>query len=165
MHPVAHLGQWMADYDFAVLAHGFPPHGRDYCLRIQDCLGRDPGTHDLVFTHCVRLDYETRVRDDVWPISWSDDFIDYQRWQAAGEPSGYVWDTRWADAYPGLLAVEPSALAAEWSRRLKHDFFEATLETDRFFLRLIFHDIRHKKISDDTSTISRFIHRTPPPMD
>src|SRR5262245_29729984 len=126
IHPVAHLGQWMTDCDFAVLAHGFPPHGRDYCLRIQDCLGSDPGTHDLVFTRCVRLDYETRVGDDVWPVSWSDDFICYQRWQAAGEPSGYVWDTRWSCAYPGLLAVEPSALAAEWSRRLKYDFFEAT---------------------------------------
>ncbi|MGH8092293.1 MAG: hypothetical protein ACREIF_02305 [Chthoniobacterales bacterium] len=163
-HPVVHLGRSIADCDFAVLAHGFLAHGRDYFMRVQDCIGRDPGTHELRFTHCVRLDYETRVRDDVWPISWSDDFIDYQRWQAVGEPDGYVWGSRWSNAYPGLRAVEPSALAAEWSERLKHEFFEATLETDRFFLRLIFHDIRHTKISDDMSIISQVIFPIGPPL-
>ena len=87
-HPVVQLGQSIADCDFAVLAHGFLPHGRDYFMRVQDCIGHDPGTHELRFTHCVRLDYETRVRDDAWPISWSDDFLDYQRWKAA---SGTRW--------------------------------------------------------------------------
>jgi hypothetical protein len=32
------------------------------------------------------------------------------------------------------------------------------LETDRFFLRLIFHSIRSRKISDKSATISQIIH-------
>lgn len=64
-------------------------------------LGSDPGAHELTFTHCVRLEYETRVRDDVWSRSWSDEFVDYQAWLDAGEPDGYVWGTDWSSAYPG----------------------------------------------------------------
>jgi hypothetical protein len=154
-HPLTRIGEWMADCDFAVLAHGFSPHGRDYMLMIEDCLGRDPGRHELVFTHCVTLDYETRVRDDVWPVSWGDEFVDYQQWKAAGEPDGYVWGTEWSNAYPGFSIVPESSLASDWSRRIGHPFFEATLETDRFFLRIVFHDLRHRKVSGDTSTISQ----------
>ena len=57
--------EWLPGYDFAILSHGFRQHGRDYVLLIEDCIGRDPGRHELIFTHCVKLDYETRVRDDV----------------------------------------------------------------------------------------------------
>jgi hypothetical protein len=156
-HPVKRLLEWLSGYDFAVLSHGFLPHGRDYVLLIEDCIGRDPGRHELVFTHCVKLDYETRVRDDVWPRSWADDFVDYARWTAAGKPDGYVWGSNWSDAYPGLSMIEDSSLADSWSQRIGHSFFEVTLETDRFFLRIIFHDLRHRKISDDTSTISKTI--------
>jgi hypothetical protein len=49
------------------------------------------------------------------------------------EPDGYVWGTNWSVAYPGLRAVPDSAQAAEWSRRLGKQMFEATLATDRFF--------------------------------
>jgi len=69
MHPAKQLLTWMAQVDFAVLAHGFLPHGRDYYFVIEACVSKDPGTHELLFTHCVRLDYVTRVRDDVWPYS------------------------------------------------------------------------------------------------
>ncbi len=93
----------MAHCDFAVLGHGLLPHGRDYAFMIEDCLGRDPGRHEIVFTHCVALEYETRVRDDVWPVSWADEFLDYQRWIAAGEPDGYVWGSEWSMAYPGVF--------------------------------------------------------------
>lgn len=154
-HPLEQLLEWLPGLDFAVLAHGFRDHGRDYSILIEDCLGGDPGQHELVFTHCVRADYETRVADDVWPRSWRDEFTDYQRWQEAGEPDGYVWGTKWSNAYPGLEAVKNSDIAEEWTRRLGKEMFEATLGTDRFFLRLVFHSMRSKKISDSTATISR----------
>lgn len=156
MNPLDELFKWLHQIDFAVLAHGFARHGRDYVIFVEDCLGSDPGQHEIVFTHCVRADYETRVRDDVWPRSWSDEFTDYRRWTAANEPKGYVWGTDWSNAYPGLRAVPDSVQAAEWSRRLGKQMFEATLETDRFFLRLIFHSIRSRKVSESTETISRF---------
>jgi len=126
-------------------------------LLIEDCVGGDPGRHELIFTHCVALDYETRVRDDVWPRSWSDEFTDYARWEAAGSPKGYVWGSNWSNAYPGLSIIEDSSLAQKWSDRIGHSFFEITLETDRFFLRIIFHDLRHRKVSDDTRIISQVI--------
>lgn len=159
MNPLDDLFKWLPEMDFAVLGHRFARHGRDYLVVVEDCLGSNPGQHEIVFTHCVRADCETRVRDEVWPRSWSDDFTDYERWTSAKEPDGYVWGTNWADAYPGLRAVPDSVQAAEWSERLGKHMFEATLETDRFFLRLIFHSLRSRKISERTDTISPTIHR------
>ena len=149
------LLQWLHPLDFAVLGHGWAKHGRDYLVLVQDMLGSDPGTHELTFTHCVRLDYETRVRDDVWPRSWSDEFLDYQRWLDEGEPDGYVWGTDWSNAYPGITTVNRSDLIEDWSRRLGKDMSEATLETDRFALRLVFHAVQWRKINEDTGTITQ----------
>jgi hypothetical protein len=162
-HPADEVLSWLHNPDFAVLGHGWTPHGRDYFVIVQDCMGRDRGTHELTFTHCVRVEYETRVRDDVWPRSWSDELTDYARWEAAGEPAGYVWGTNWSLAYPGLVVVRDSVDAAAWAARVGHPLFEVTLETDRFFLRLIFHSIRSRKINDDTDPVSRVIVPMPPP--
>lgn len=155
MHPVDELLQWLSDLDFAVLVHGLAEHGRDYVFVVQDMLGGDPGTHELTFTHCVKADYETRVLDHVWPESWAEEFTDYATWKAAGEPDGYVWGTNWSNAYPGLAAVPESADAALWNARLGRPMHEMTLETDRFFLRLVFHSIRTRRLSDDIETISQ----------
>jgi hypothetical protein len=160
-HPIKPLLEWLPGYDFTILSHGFLPHGRDYALLIEDYIGHDPGRHELIFTHCVALDYETRVAEDIWFRSWLDDFTDYARWKAAGEPDGFVWGTNWSVAYPGLSIIEDSPLAEKWSKRVGHPFFEVTLETDRFFLRIVFHDLRHSKISDGTSTISKTIFPLP----
>jgi hypothetical protein len=157
MHPAHKILEWLPALDFAVFQHGLVEHGRDYFIDIQDCLGADPGDHRIVFTHCVRVDYETRVRDDVWPRSWDDVFTNYQQWIEAGEPDGYVWGTNWSNAYPGLCVVEPSEIADEWTKKIKKNLFEITLETDRFFLRLVFHDLHRAKLSDSTSTISKDI--------
>lgn len=159
MNPLEELLKWLPAIDFAVLEHRFARHGRDYIVFVEDCLGSDPGQHEVVFTHCVRVDCETRVRDDLWPKSWSDEFIDYERWTSANEPEGYVWGTNWSNAYPGLRPVADSAPALEWSRRLGKPMFEATLETDRVFLRLIFHSIRSRKVSENTETISQHTTR------
>ena len=162
MHPLDQILPWLHEVDFAVLAHGWAPHGRDYVFHVENCLGSDPGQHCLTFTHCVRLDYETRVGPKIWHRSWTDEFTDYQRWEQAGEPAGYVWGTNWSNAYPGLTAVKESPLSREWTALLQQDMFEATLETDRFFLRLIFHGVQARKISDCTTTISQVTIPLPP---
>jgi hypothetical protein len=79
-------------------------------------------------------------------------------WTTAKEPEGYVWGTNWSLAYPGIRAIRDSAQAAEWSRKLGKQMYETTLETDRFFLRLIFHSLRSRKISDRSDTVSQVIH-------
>jgi hypothetical protein len=154
MNPLDELLKWLPEVDFAVLEHRFAKHGRDYILCVEDCLGSNPGQHEIVFTHCVRVDCETRVRDEVWLKSWNDEFTDFGLWTGAGEPDGYVWGTNWSLAYPGFRTVLDSAEAAEWSRRLGKQMFETTLETDRFFLRLVFHSIGSRKTSGKHETIS-----------
>lgn len=149
------LLRWLHPVDFAVLGHGWAKHGRDYLVLVQDLLGADPGTHELAFTHCVRLDYETRVRDDVWPRSWSDEFLDHQRWLDEGEPDGYVWGSDWSNAYPGITTADQSKLAEDWTQRLGKDMTAVGLETDRFALRLVFHAIQWRKINEDTGTIAQ----------
>jgi len=157
VHPLDELLKWLPEVDFAVLEHRLVSHGRDYIVYIEDRLSSHQGQHEIVFTHCVRADSETRVKDDVWPKSWIDEFTDYGRWTSANEPDGYVWGTTWSLAYPGIRAIRDSVHAAEWSRRLGKQMFEITLETDRFFLRLIFHSIRSRKVAEKSETISRVI--------
>ena len=87
----------------------------------------------------------------------SDEFTDYERWTSAKEPEGYVWGTNWSLAYAGIRAIRDSVQAAEWSRRLGKQMFETTLETDRSFLRLIFHSIRSRKMAEKSEMIHRVI--------
>lgn len=146
------------ELDFGVLAHGFTPYMRDYRVVIQfGASGEEAGTHECTFTHCVFTSTETRVRDDVWPLSWEDDFINYEAWLAAGEPSGYVWGANWTLAYPGLTYVENSALAAEWTARLGKSMHELTVETDAYFLRLVFHDVRFRQLNRETSPLDKVL--------
>jgi len=63
MNPLDELLKWLHAVDFAVLEHRFAKHGRDYVVYVEDCLGSDPGQHEIIFTHCVKADCQTRVRD------------------------------------------------------------------------------------------------------
>ena len=163
MHPAEDFLTRFPAFDFAVLAHGFPQHGRDYHIVIQHDSGTDSGTHEIAFTHCVRVDYETRVPDDVWHVSWADVLTDYEEWKAAGYPAGHVWGTNWSNAYPGLKAIHDSELASEWTSRLGKEMFEITLQTGRFVLRLIFHAIVTRKVSDEVAIISQVSIPAGPP--
>lgn len=150
--------EWLVPCDFAVLHHGFEPHGRDYSLVLQiPTVFKGPGTYKLTFTHVPDLKYETRVSDDSWQGSWEDTFIDYQVWTDAGEPSGYVWGTNWSDGYPGLSIVENSPNAERWSKRIGKPYFEAELKTDRFQISIIYHDVHGKRLSDDASLMDRVV--------
>jgi hypothetical protein len=155
-HPLAQLADWFHDRDFAVLDHGFLPHGRDYMVVVESALGKNPGRHRFQFTHVVSVIYMTRVPPDGWQMSWEDTFIDFEAWEAAGTPAGLLWGTNWSLAEV-CRAIEPSPLAAEWSDRLGVPMFEASLATDRFSLSLVFHSLRTQKIDDRTDTISQVI--------
>ena len=149
------LEEWLPDNDIGVMAHGFLPHGRDYFFVIEDCLGPRPGTHRLVFTHVVDLRYVTRVTDDAWRDAWTDEFTDYQEWLDAGEPEGYVWGSNWSNAYPGVTTHAISLNAAQWTKRLGKPMHEMAIETDRFLIELVFHDLRVEKLSDTAPTVSQ----------
>lgn len=159
MHPARRLLTWLSPVDFALFDHGYLGHGRDYYWHIEDCLGSDKGRHEIVFTHCVEAHCRTRVVGRVWAESWDDVFTDYERWEAAGEPEGYVWGSNWSMAYPGLTVVDDgdSETAKDWSRRTGRPFHEVLLETDRFAIRLVFHGIRHRKVSGASGTLADVI--------
>jgi hypothetical protein len=147
----------LSEYDFGVTEHGFAPHGRDYRFMIQDSLCIDPGTYELTFTHVVDLKYKTRVGDKFWSISWGDEFTDYARWQASGEPEGYVFGTNWTLAYPGISIVPDNAEAQDWSSRLQRQMYSASLETDRFCISLVFGGLRHQKVSDEVGIMRQVL--------
>jgi hypothetical protein len=157
-HPLQKLlDGTLSEYDFGVLEHGFVPHGRDYRFVIQDSLCKDPGTYELTFTHVVDLKYETRVADKVWLISWGDEFTDYARWTASGEPDGYVFGTDWSLAYPGIDIPVASPEALRWSERLQRQMHSATITTDRFCISLLFGGVRHRKLSDETRVVRQVL--------
>jgi hypothetical protein len=148
---------WLAGCDFAVMSHGFAQHGRDYVFIIEDSIGRDPGTHRLTVTHVVSLKYETAQSDQSWRQSWDDRFIDYDAYLKAGEPEGYPWYYNFSAAWPGLKAPDSTPDSLRWSEKLGHPMFEMTLETDRFRIGMIFHDLRAEKLSEETPTVSRSV--------
>lgn len=152
-HPLKTLmAEWLPEYDFGLMQHGFAPHGRDYVLVLQAF-----GIYRVTLTHVVELHCETRVRDDVWPDSWDDRFLDYQTWERSGEPSGYVWGTNWSLAYPGLDTEENHPAAKRWSDRLGKPMYFMAIETDLLRLSAIFHSAHAEKLSDERSPLDRVI--------
>ena len=151
------LNGTLSEFDFGVTEHGFASHGRDYRFMIQDSLCIDPGTYELTFTHVVDLKYETRVGDRIWPISWGDEFTDYAKWQASGEPEGYVFGTKWSLAFPGISIMPSNADAYRWSSRLQRPMYSASLETDLFCISLVFAGVRHQKMSDGVGIMQQVL--------
>lgn len=160
-NPLAELlNGTLSEYDFGVMEHGFLRHGRDYRFLIQDSLCIlciDPGTYELIFTHVVDLKYETRVADDLWLKSWTDEFTDFVKWKNSGEPEGYVFGTSWSLAYPGIEAPLSNREAQIWSERLQRPMYSASIETDLFFISLIFSAVLHRKLSDETGVIRQVL--------
>jgi hypothetical protein len=80
-------------------------------------------------------------------MSWDDVLIDWDEWEAADNPEGFVWGKKFADAYPGLSYVTDSPLAASWTERLGHEMHEVMIETNTFLLRLVCHDLRVQQLA------------------
>ena len=145
---VSLLEQWPL-FDNSIVRHGFTPYLRDYELEVVAVAATPDGSRSYpegryryLFTHCVVEEVVTTVRDDVWPRSWADVFTDYEAWEAAGCPAGYVWGVNEMDAYPGARYLPESRRAAEWSQRLGRLMHEVQIETNAHHLALVFHELR-----------------------
>jgi hypothetical protein len=153
-------------FDSGIVAHGYAPHLRDYDVVIDVSAALPPGLPigDTVgsyimgrfryrFTHCPESHVISSVDDDSWRQSWADVFIDFEEWEAADNPEGFVWGVKSAASYPGLSYVTDSSLAASWAERLGHEMHEVMIETNTFFLRLVCHDLRvHQLAVGDPAT-------------
>ncbi|MFZ0516279.1 MAG: hypothetical protein WBG23_02120 [Acidobacteriaceae bacterium] len=153
----------LSKYDFGVLEHGFAAHGRDYRFLIQDSLCKDPATYELIFTHVVDFKYETRVGEKIWVMSWGDEYTDFSRWEASGEPEGYVFGARWSLAYPGFSILPASPDAMRWSELLNRPMYSASLETDLFCISLVFSEARHRKLPGEIGTVQKVVIPLPDP--
>jgi hypothetical protein len=148
-------------FDGAILWHGFTRYMRDYDIiaEIMPYAGPDhaqePGVYRYRFTHCPEAHVVTCIRDDVWPDSWSDINLDYALWEKQGNPDGFVWGVCWACAYPGLSYHADSALAAQWSQRLRKPMREIQIETNVYRLQLVFHDVIVEKLDDKTPILNQ----------
>jgi hypothetical protein len=147
-------------FDSGIVSHGYAPHLRDYdvvfdvpaALPPEVPIGDTTGSYIIGryryrFTHCPEAHVSSSVGDEVWRLSWDDVFTNYEAWEAAGNPDGFVWGTDWADAYPGLSYVTKSPLAASWAERLGHEMHEVIVETNTFALRLVCHDLRVQQLA------------------
>ncbi|MGA7731059.1 MAG: hypothetical protein WCD37_07275 [Chloroflexia bacterium] len=145
-------------FDGAILSHGFTSYIRDYEIVVEASAWYNKdgaGRYSYCFTHCVHANYNTNVRDDTWRISWSDTYTDYEGWKEAGEPEGKVWGVSWAGAYPGLTYLENSEVAHDWSQRLGRAMHEVRIETEVYWLNLVFYDVVIRKIGGETPILDR----------
>jgi hypothetical protein len=141
-------------FDSPITQHGFASFMRDYDVVIDvpavkpDASGSYIiGQYRYRFTHCVEANIETAIPPETWRRSWSDEFTDYAAWEAAGNPSGFVWGVKWADAYPGASYVAQSSRAAAWTEKLGRTMHEIRIETNAFTLGLVCHDLRVDQVA------------------
>jgi hypothetical protein len=146
--------------DSGIVSHGYAPHLRDCDVVIdvsaplppEAMIGDTTGSYTMGryryrFTHIPEAHVTSEVDHDTCRLSWDDVFIDYEKWEAAGNPEGFVWGVNATDAYPGLSYVIDSPLAASWTARLGHEMHEVTVETNTFILRLVCHDLRVQQLA------------------
>ena len=127
-------------FDNAVLRHGFTDYNRDYEMTVNSIVGPMPsGLYSYLFRGCVEAACKSNVL--VHSPSLDDVFIDYQAWEAAGTPDGFVWGVKWADAYPGWRYIEKSPSAANYSKKLSIEMHEVIIETNTYTIDLVFHDL------------------------
>ena len=141
-------------FDNAIIEHHFTPYMRDYDIIVDVPASKPDGTGSYIaarclyrFTHCVLAHITTSLSDETWRTSWKDEYINYEDWEKAEAPDGFVWGVCWSNAYPGLTYIEGSELAHEWSERMGNPMHEVTIETNSHNLRLVFHDVVIKEIA------------------
>ena len=144
--------------DTAILSHGFMPYKRDYYFHIET-LWRDPlaGQYLVLFRHCYEFNYRTSTGAETLLQSWDDLFIDFDKYEKAGGPEGYVWGSNHIGVYPGFTLVDNSPKANDWSEKLGKPMQEVQLEAEIFNMNFIFHNWTIKKLNDTTSLISQLV--------
>lgn len=140
--------------DSAVVSHGFAPFLRDYDVVIEVPAAKPDGTGSYIegryryrFTHCPEAIVRSSVTPDAWRESWDDRFTDYEAWERAGAPNGFVWGVRWADAYPGMSYVDSSERARRWTEEFGHEMHEVRIETNTWVLHIVFHGLHVDRLS------------------
>ena len=133
------FAEYLRDYDFVIDVPAALPPG----VPIGDTVGSYfEGSYRYRFTHCVEAHVTTSIEETIWRFSWDDILIDYEEWEAAGNPEGRVWGVNQDDAYPGWSYVADSPAAASWTQKLGRQMHEVLIETNTFKIRLICHDLR-----------------------
>jgi hypothetical protein len=164
------LAEYGGFLDVGILSHGFAPHMRDYDIVFEALWGKKEwadakGTYRLRFSHCPEATTTTSVPDAGWRNAWSDVFIDYSEWLAAGEPEGFVWGACWSTAYPGLSYIDNSARAKLWSERLGSQMHEVSIATEAFEIQIIFHDFTVTKLDDAVRVLDKVMFPLKSPTD
>ena len=144
--------------DTAILSHGFMPYKRDYYFHIE-ALWREPfaGQYLLLFRHCYDFNYNVFTGAETLLQSWDDLFIDFDKYEKAGGPEGYVWGSNHIGVYPGFSQVDNSKKAKEWSEQLGKPMIEVELEAEIFKMNFIFHNWTLKRLNNDTNLISQLV--------
>ena len=145
-------------FDSAIVRHSFAPYMRDYDVIIEVPAAKPGGGGSYIegryryrFTHCVEARVETDVPPETWKRSWADEFTDYAAWEAAGNPSGFVWGVKYANAYPGARTVADSHAAAKWSEKLGQAMYEVEIRATPFLITLVCHDLRVDRLATGDS--------------
>lgn len=141
-------------FDSGIVSHGFASFLRDYDVVIEVPTAKPDGSGSYImgrfryrFTHCPEAHANSTVDPETWRMSWDDLFTDYQAWEGAGAPAGYVWGVRYAAAYPGMSYVDHSASARQWTEQLNREMHEVRIETNAWVLHLVFHDLRVEQLA------------------
>ncbi|RYE58252.1 MAG: hypothetical protein EOP48_03965 [Sphingobacteriales bacterium] len=144
--------------DAAILSHGFMPYKRDYYFHIET-LWKEPlaGQYLVLFRHCYEFNYRTFTGAETLLQSWDDLFIDFDKYEKAGGPEGYVWGSNHIGVYPGFTLVDNSVRANDWTEKLGKTMKEVELEAEIFKMNLVFHDWTIKKLNGKTNLISQLV--------
>jgi hypothetical protein len=134
-------------FDCPVLRHGFTDYSRDYEVVWQGIGPRTGKQYVTTFRACVEAHCTVDLSPEMFPLD--DVFIDFERWEAAGAPDGYVWGVKWANNYPGATYVNDSERAARWSALLNVPMHEVIFQTNPFTLTLVFHELQ-VTLADDS---------------
>ena len=141
-------------FDAAILRHGFTDYIRDYEI-IVGARNGPPNTdvHKYQFVGCVEAHYETKL-GQTFTQSLSDEYVysgpDYPEKDV---PDGFIWGVRFADAYPGLTYVENGERAKHWSQLLGRTMHEVAIETNCYYLRLVFADLRYAFLGHEPDVV------------
>jgi hypothetical protein len=141
-------------FDAAIMRHGFTDYMRDYEIIVAARNG-PPNTdvHKYQFIGCVEAHYQTKLKG-AFAQSLSDEFVyagpDYPD---KGEPDGFIWGVRFAEAYPGMEYLETSARAEYWSGLMGRTMHEITVETNVYLLRIVFADVRYAFVGNEPDVV------------
>lgn len=142
-------------FDQPVVFHGFADHMRDYDVYVYATAapssGITPEHLRYRFTHCVRATVTTTLSGESWRQSLGDELTDYDEWQRAGEPAGYVWGVKWHNLYPGMQLQPGTGETRQWSDVVGIPFHEVLIETNAHRITLVFSDLTVSPVGKGTA--------------